>query len=99
MKENRAKSFMYVCVGFLMVCIAVQVLTTGVIAQSAEPTTVATSYVNHQGQIRVVMSNGDVYKGHESPGDYWVYSTNVFEDSSPVSNTDSDLGDVKRAFR
>jgi len=77
-------------------CIAVQVVMP-VTAQVGDEV-VAAAYNTGYGPY-VIMTNGDVYHTRQETELPWYMIGNVFSGGTPITNTDSSLGDVKRAFR
>ena len=98
MKESKAKAFMFTCIGLLAVCAAVQI-TIPATAQLPEASVAAALRDAGTGRLLIVMDNGDIYSESDAFNALsWYYNSNVLE-AGPISNTESNLGDVKRAFR
>jgi len=99
MRESKAKAFMYTCIGILAICVAVQV-TVPATAQGPVRSEIASAYFcSVQGYHMAVTTTGDVYYASGQPNGQWHFARNIFEDVGPISNKNSTLGNVKRAFR
>ena len=96
MRESKARAFMFTCIGILAICIAVQV-TIPATAQSPDPTSIAAAFRTIYSCDAILMDNGDLYTNQLMGPIGWSFNSNVFE--SPIDNTDSSLGDVKKSFR
>ena len=99
-RVESAKCFMFICLGLLAFTGVIQLVTSNAIAQSPDPTEVASAYWSESSGAHVaVMANGDVYRSSNYLMDSWLYVSNVFGSAGVVSSSESTLGDIKEQYK
>jgi hypothetical protein len=96
--KDRAKAFMFVCIGVAAVVIAVHLGTGTAIGQAQGGSFVAYEYSSTQTMHYALTSEGDAYRRPDG-AEPWQYWGNIIESAGVIPAQSESWGSVKRRFK